>query len=1037
MNFIEKLAEDAQGIVNALKTNRFKGIKTLLTDLYPDNAHFIYELLQNAEDAQATEVMFILTSEELEFSHNGKRLFTEDDIESITSIGHSTKKDDINQIGKFGVGFKAVFSYTETPKIYSGQYAFEIHDLVCPREITQTLKPSENTTIFSFPFNHPEKSRQKAFQEIKETLLKLPDNTILFLQNVKQINWEIVEDNKSGFIKRSQLDKSDFFEIEKMIDESEKTHWLRFSKEIAIESGKQSFIAIAFRLNKLKDSKEFRIDPKITKGDVSIFFPAEKENSGLKFFIHAPFASTVARDSIQNRPENNDLRDFLVNLLVESLTKIKEYKLLDRDFLSVMPNQEDILSDFYKPFRANIINAFQTQEFTPTWRNSFAPSKKLLQANNEIKNVINNDSILTYVIKNEETDEEYDWVTNAQRGSRAYRFLENLEIREVTLTEILDRVAKTFKDGDVANNILSSLSDEWLQSFYALLLKGKEEAGEHFKVKQYEWQQPLVRIRDAKLIRLQNKTHVQSKNVYFQTEFTKKIKDLKLVKIEVYESGDNKNQQEKARLFLETIGIEEFQEKNEIERILKNHYTRESFNITEEQNLKHIDIFIDFLHRNQYQTFIFKDFCFLRIEDSKKEKYTTPFQTYIDVPFEKTDVSVFEIFHNKRPLWNGYNTKISNKGKFLWFLKAIGVISKFEVKINEIKTWANPLRGELLSKFSNTRETSTATNTDFQITDLQKFLSAKHYEISKMIWDIISKANKRVITARYRPNQSYRSAEVPSQLIQTLKEYAWIPDKNNVFRKPYEMSQETLPDDFPYNNENGWLDAIEFDTAIQKQIESEKKENDKNKNLAIQLGFESLEEVEKYKKNKDAFKKFLEKEELKKRQISKTPSQRNWNLTDFSFDDFTDKKTGFDDRNRSVKLKERSVVEEYPSTKIDSRDFLKSQYTNEWQQLVCQICQEEMPFQIYNGEYYFESVKIVEDTTLDNISNYLCCCPNCSAMYRFANKYKENMKSLILEIQKNEDENILLNLELAHNECEINFSEKHFDELVNFIQRQT
>jgi HSP90 family molecular chaperone len=133
MNFLENLIEESESIVKALKSNRLKGIYNLLTELYPDNAHFVYELLQNAEDAKATKLTFALGVNGLIFKHNGKRQFTETDIESILSIGNTTKKDDVNQIGKFGVGFKAVFSYTNTPKVYSGQWAFEIHDLICPR----------------------------------------------------------------------------------------------------------------------------------------------------------------------------------------------------------------------------------------------------------------------------------------------------------------------------------------------------------------------------------------------------------------------------------------------------------------------------------------------------------------------------------------------------------------------------------------------------------------------------------------------------------------------------------------------------------------------------------------------------------------------------------------------------------------------------------------------------------------------------------------------------------------------------------------
>ena len=43
-------------------------------------------------------------------------IFSLNDITSITGLGISTKKDDSTSIGKFGVGFKAVFQYTSTPQ---------------------------------------------------------------------------------------------------------------------------------------------------------------------------------------------------------------------------------------------------------------------------------------------------------------------------------------------------------------------------------------------------------------------------------------------------------------------------------------------------------------------------------------------------------------------------------------------------------------------------------------------------------------------------------------------------------------------------------------------------------------------------------------------------------------------------------------------------------------------------------------------------------------------------------------------------------
>ena len=40
-----------------------------------------------------------------------------------------------------------------------------------------------------------------------------------------------------------------------------------------------------------------------------------------------------------------------------------------------------------------------------------------------------------------------------------------------------------------------------------------------------------------------------------------------------------------------------------------------------------------------------------------------------------------------------------------------------------------------------------------------------------------------------------------------------------------------------------------------------------------------------------------------------------------------------------------------------TRTRLENQYTNEEYQMICQICEKEMPFRKLNGEYYFEAVE--------------------------------------------------------------------------------
>ena len=172
---LEELQQIRLKWVNANRENQFEvGIKRLLTDLYPDDAHFIYEVLQNAEDAGASKVKFTLNSDSVEFEHNSGRLFSMEDVKSITSIGDSNKKDDPTSIGKFGIGFKAVFAYTSTPIVESGEYHFRMRDLVVPD--MEDLPPrvtSKTGTRFIFPFDNPEKPADKAHSEIEKNILQI------------------------------------------------------------------------------------------------------------------------------------------------------------------------------------------------------------------------------------------------------------------------------------------------------------------------------------------------------------------------------------------------------------------------------------------------------------------------------------------------------------------------------------------------------------------------------------------------------------------------------------------------------------------------------------------------------------------------------------------------------------------------------------------------------------------------------------------------------------------------------------------------
>ncbi|XP_038149243.1 sacsin-like [Cyprinodon tularosa] len=102
---------------------------------YPDGGQILKELIQNADDARATEVIFIhdersygtegLWNDNLG-QHQGPALyaynnavFTDEDWERIQKAGRSGKINDPNKIGRFGIGFNSVYHITDVPSIFS------------------------------------------------------------------------------------------------------------------------------------------------------------------------------------------------------------------------------------------------------------------------------------------------------------------------------------------------------------------------------------------------------------------------------------------------------------------------------------------------------------------------------------------------------------------------------------------------------------------------------------------------------------------------------------------------------------------------------------------------------------------------------------------------------------------------------------------------------------------------------------------------------------------------------------------------------
>ncbi|KAM7480796.1 hypothetical protein LguiB_005379 [Lonicera macranthoides] len=211
------------GEPNPLTEDLHQAVKNLSAELYAKDVHFLMELIQNAEDNDYSEgvrpsLEFVITSQDITATgatstllvFNNERGFSHKNIESICSVGRSTKKGNRKRgyIGEKGIGFKSVFLITAQPYIFSNGYQIRFSEGPCVhcnvgyivpewvdenpslsviKQIYGPGKPLPTTTIVL-----PLKSDK--VQPVKHQLSSIHPEVLLFLSKIKRLS--VREDNK-------------------------------------------------------------------------------------------------------------------------------------------------------------------------------------------------------------------------------------------------------------------------------------------------------------------------------------------------------------------------------------------------------------------------------------------------------------------------------------------------------------------------------------------------------------------------------------------------------------------------------------------------------------------------------------------------------------------------------------------------------------------------------------------------------------------------------------------------------------------------
>ncbi len=371
-------------------------LDTVSSDIYSESQRFVFELIQNADDAAVetnNDVHFDFLPNCLIVSHKGKP-FDENDIISLTGAGASTKRADPTKTGYKGIGFKSVFGKSERVTIFSNDYQFRfdksVHETKLPWQIIpiwtepKDLATEIQTTISESKFTVSTIIEVKKPEALLKDLNELLSNgqILLFLRRVSKISVSNNGKTVSLIEKKIISQDTSFNEVSLYKDGKEISSWLTKTFEkipISIET-KDALKYDEKTPEKLKeaDFTEISFAAKIEEGKlrplkkeeslIFTYLPTKVSDFEFPFLINGSFLTNAAREGLH---EDRIWNQWLFKLTAEKILDWLEILAKEKFKLHIL----QLLPIKFSSANNELKNSFDNSLEKAAKEKAFVPSK--------------------------------------------------------------------------------------------------------------------------------------------------------------------------------------------------------------------------------------------------------------------------------------------------------------------------------------------------------------------------------------------------------------------------------------------------------------------------------------------------------------------------------------------------------------------------------------------------------------------------------------------------------------------------------------